>query len=59
LEAKKQELLDLVSEIKAAGYDPKKLKEERDKKADELTTMMATFEQELTEVESALAAFEK
>lgn len=59
LEAKKRELLDLVEKIKAAGYDPKKLKEERDKMAEELDTMMATFEKELVEVESALAAFDK
>jgi len=59
LEAKKQELVDLIEEIKAAGYDPKKLKEERDKKAAELQTMMASFEKELAEVEEALASFEK
>lgn len=58
LDVKKRELLDLVAEIEQAGYDPKKLKEERDKKAAELQVMMTSFEKELAEVEAALAGFE-
>jgi len=56
---KKEELAALVKEIKAAGYDPKKLPEERAKLQGELDAMIASFEKDLSDVESALAEFEK
>jgi chromosome segregation ATPase len=59
LDAKKQELLELSQEIKAAGYDPKKLKEERDKVQSELKSMIKSFENDLVEVEQSMALFDK
>lgn len=56
---KKEELAALVKEIKAAGYDPKKLPEERAKLQGELEAMINGFEKDLGDVESALAEFEK
>jgi len=59
LEAKKDELVALKREIEAAGFDPKNLRKERDKLEAELVANMDTFEKELAEVETALAAFDK
>jgi len=59
LEAKREELDRLVKEIRAAGYDPKKLTEERDKKKAEVEEAIASYEKDLAEVETALAKFEK
>lgn len=58
LEAKRQELASLAEEIRQAGFDPKKLKDERDKVEKELTDMMDALERDLAEVEEALAAFD-
>ena len=59
LQAKKEELVALVNEIKAAGYDPKNLSEECSKAQRELEASVTTFEVELVAVEKALAAFDK
>lgn len=59
LEAKKAELVALSNEIKAAGYDPKKLKEEKEAAEKELITMIDVCEKDLSEVEAALKAFDK
>lgn len=59
LDAKKAELVALSNEIKAAGFDPKKLKEERDRAEKELLDMLEACEREMTEVESALNEFDK
>lgn len=59
LQAKKEELASLIQEIKAAGYDPKKLVAERDKAQQELVTMITKFETDLAAVERALAALDK
>lgn len=59
LQAKREELDRLLKEIRAAGYDPKKLTEERNKKKAEVEAAIASFEKDLAEVESALAKFEK
>jgi len=59
LEAKKAELVSLGNEIKAAGFDPRKLKEQRDQAEQDLETLVRSFEQDLKEVEQALAAFEQ
>jgi len=59
LQAKKEELAAIVQEIKNAGYDPKKITQERDKAKQELETMITKLEGELTEVENALSAFQK
>lgn len=59
LQAKKEELATIVQEIRAAGYDPKKLSEERDRVKQELEDQISKLDKELTEVETALAAFDK
>lgn len=59
LQAKKEELVSLGEEIRNAGYDPKNLKSERDKAQGELEALIDSFERDLTEVEAALAAFDK
>lgn len=59
LEAKKQELAALSREIKEAGYDPKSLKSERDKAAQQLETATQSFAQDLALVEKALADIEQ
>jgi uncharacterized protein YoxC len=59
LQAKREELDRLIKEIRAAGYDPQKLKEEAIKKKAEVEAAIASFERDLTEVEAALAEFEK
>ena len=58
LEVKRQELAKLGKEIREAGYSPKNLKSERDKAAEELDGLIETFEQDLTQVEKALAAID-
>lgn len=59
LQAKKDELAGLITEIRTAGYDPKKLVAEKEKAQQELETMLIDFEKHLTEVEKALAAYDK
>ncbi len=59
LDAKREELVALSQEIKNAGYDPKKLKEEKDRVEKELVSTIEACEKELSEVESALREFEK
>lgn len=58
LQAKKEELAQLIVEIKAAGYDPKTLREERDKVQTQLTEMIQTYESDLVAVENALASYD-
>ena len=58
LQAKKDELAQLIVEIKAAGYDPKTLREERDKVQTQLTEMVSTYEADLVAVEAALAGYD-
>lgn len=58
LQAKKEELAQLVTDIKAAGYDPKTLREERDKVQTQLTEMIQTYETDLVAVENALASYD-
>jgi len=58
LQAKKEELAAIIQEVRAAGYDPKNLASERDKAQQELETMVEDFETKLTEVETAIAAFD-
>lgn len=59
LDAKKAELVALGEEIQAAGYDPRKLKEQRDEAQQELEGLIESFERELKEVEEAIATFEQ
>lgn len=59
LQAKKDELNALVEEIKAAGLDPKKLKDHRDTLKQELETQLETLDAQLTAVEEALKAYDK
>jgi len=57
LQAKKEELVSLKREIEEAGYDPKRLKEDRDRLQADVTAMIEDFDKKLCEVEQALAAF--
>jgi chromosome segregation ATPase len=59
LQAKREELVALKKEIEDAGYDPKRLKEDRDKIQAEVLAMIEDFEKKLGEVEVSLAAFDK
>ena len=59
LKAKKEELAKIVEEIKAAGYDPKQITQERDRVKKELEVAVSKLETEYAEVEAALAAFKK
>lgn len=53
-----KQLTALVEKIKAAGYDPKKLKEIRDKKLAELQELVAEKEKEVKEVLEKLRAID-
>jgi len=56
---KKKELYALKKEIEDAGHDPKNLKNEREALESEINQLIETFEGELTQVEEALAEYEK
>jgi hypothetical protein len=58
LQAKKEELGNLIKEIKAAGIDPKNLTAERDKAKTDLEAMISTYEKDLVATEQALAAYD-
>jgi septal ring factor EnvC (AmiA/AmiB activator) len=57
LEIKRKELHELVVEIKAAGFEPKKLKESVDEAEKELAALMDEYEAKLKSVEEALEAY--
>jgi uncharacterized protein (UPF0335 family) len=59
IKARKEELAKVVQEIRAAGYDPKLLVQERDRAKRELEEMIVKYEGELAEVEKAFASFNK
>lgn len=59
LQAKKEELAQIVREIREAGFDPKNIAQDRDTAKAELETMVGKLEAELTEVEQTLSTFEK
>ncbi len=59
LRAKKEELAALVQEIKDAGYNPRTIKETRDKALADLERDVAAFDASLTEAEEGFAAFNK
>jgi septal ring factor EnvC (AmiA/AmiB activator) len=59
LQAKKEELARIVQEIRAAGYDPKKIAQERDNAKQDLENLIVKLEGELTEVEKALSTFQQ
>jgi uncharacterized coiled-coil DUF342 family protein len=59
LEAKKAELLELSREIKDAGYEPRKLKDEKERVESELLAEIDSCDKELAEVEAALREFDK
>ncbi len=58
LQEKKRQLAELVQEIREQGYDPRKLKENRDQLQEQLVKDMNAYEAELKEVETALAAYD-
>jgi len=59
LQAKKEELVALKKEIEDAGYDPRRLKEDRDRLQADVVAQIEDFDKKLSEVEAALAAFDK
>lgn len=59
LQAKREELAELLKEISAAGYDPKTLVEESRRAKANLESEIATFEADLVKAEAALAVFDK
>ena len=58
LQARKDELAALITEVRAAGYDPKTLREERDKAQATLVEMVKDYETKLVAVETALASYD-
>jgi hypothetical protein len=58
LQARKDELAQLILEVRAAGYDPKTLREERDKAQNVLIEMVNEYETRLIAVETALAGYD-
>jgi len=59
LQKVKEDLADLVTEVKAAGYDPKTLSAERDKAEASLLQEIAEYETKLLAVETSLAGYDK
>jgi chromosome segregation ATPase len=59
LQAKREELAAIIQEIKTAGYDPKTLASDRDEAERVLVTKVAEYEKQLSEIETALAPFDK
>lgn len=59
LDARKTELIEIGAEIEAAGFDPRKLRDQRDQAHEDLNTLLESFERDLEEVEAALDAFGK
>jgi len=59
LKAKKEELAQVVKEIREAGYDPKHIAQERDQAKAELERMVEKLDADLSEVETALETFKK
>jgi len=55
----KKELADLGKEIKAAGLDPKNLKDELSKREQKLVLLIQDVESQIANVEEALKAFEE
>jgi len=56
--SKKEALTTLLKEIKAAGFDPSKLKETIAEKEASLKSQIAVFEQEVDKVSSMIAKIE-
>ena len=59
LQAKREELAQIVKEIREAGFDPKNIAQDRDQAKAELEEMITKLDTELTEVETTLSTFEK
>lgn len=57
LQARREELAQVVQEIKDAGYDPKQINQIRDQVRADLIAEIEKYEAALTEVESALNGF--
>lgn len=58
LDEKKADLTRLVEEIKAAGFNPKDLRAEKERLSSEVVELMTKFESELSNVETALKDLE-
>lgn len=58
LKAKKDELVDLVNEIKSAGYNPKTLVDDRNNAQKDLEELCDVFEAGLTESEKILSEYD-
>jgi predicted nuclease with TOPRIM domain len=59
LKAKKDELANLVKEIKAAGFNPSTIAEDRARAQKELEDLMVEFEKNLVDAESTLSQYDK
>lgn len=59
LNAKKEELTNLVKEIQAAGYNPKTIKEEYEQQKKRLEEMMADYELQLQKAEASIEEFHR
>jgi predicted RNase H-like nuclease (RuvC/YqgF family) len=59
LQAKKEELVELIKEIRAAGRNPQTLAADKELLEKELLAEIATYEKDLAEAEKALDAFNK
>jgi mannitol/fructose-specific phosphotransferase system IIA component (Ntr-type) len=55
---KKEALLELIEEIKKAGYNPKELSTKIQEKENELIEQIKNFEKELEEVSSKISEIE-
>jgi chromosome segregation ATPase len=58
LQAKKDELAQLIVEIRNAGYDPRTLRAERDKTQGTLEEMIVAYEKDLVAAETAIAGYD-
>ena len=57
LEAKKQELQNLVTEIQEAGYNPKTIREGYEKALAELDAMVSDYSEKMRKAEEAIDEF--
>lgn len=57
LEAKRQELQNLVTEIQDAGYNPKTIREDYDRALKELEEMVSDYSSKMSKAEEAIDEF--
>jgi len=57
LNAKKEELTNLVKDIQSAGYNPKTIKDEYEQQKKQLEDMMEVYEAQLVKAENSIEEF--